>query len=238
MQILLVEDDALLAEGMLTAIRRGGWAVNHVGTGREAIAVCDLEQPGIVILDLGLPDMNGIRVLKHVRQKKLPIQVMILTARDAVDDKVAGLDAGADDYLTKPFNVDELLARLRVLERRLGTADAAEIVIGDIALNTSTHIVHKQGEILPLSRREYMLLKALMENAGSILTRDSLENRLYSWGEEIASNALDVHIHNLRKKVGNDFIQTIRGMGYMVNKIAANKTVDNKTTSANAPGDV
>ena len=231
MQILLVEDDALLAEGMAEAIRRGGWSVNHVGSGREAIAVCDIEQPGIVILDLGLPDMNGIKVLRHIRQKKLPMQVMILTARDAIDDKVAGLDAGADDYLTKPFNVDELLARLRVLERRLGTADSAEIAIGEITLNTSTHIALRGGEALPLSRREYMLLKALMENAGSILTRDSLESRLYSWGEEIASNALDVHIHNLRKKVGNDFIQTVRGMGYMISKQQAGKPAETRTSS-------
>jgi len=197
-----------------------------VSSGREAIAVCDIEPPGIVILDLGLPDMNGMKVLRHIRQKKMPMQVMILTARDAIDDKVAGLDAGADDYLTKPFNVDELLARLRVLERRLGTSDSAEIVIGDIALNTSSHIVLRGGEVLPLSRREYMLLKALMENAGSILTRDALENRLYSWGEEIASNALDVHIHNLRKKIGNEFIQTVRGMGYMVSKSPAGKPAD------------
>lgn len=228
MQILVVEDDELLANGMLTAIRRGGWAVDRVGTGREAIAVCDIEHPGIVVLDLGLPDMDGLRVLKHIRHKKLPIQTMILTARDAVDDKVAGLDAGADDYLTKPFNVDELLARLRVLERRLGTADAAEIVLGDITLNTSTNTVSKNLEPLPLSRREYMLLKALMENAGSILTRESLESRLYSWGEEIASNALDVHIHNLRKKIGNDLIQTIRGMGYMVNKATVAKNPGRK----------
>mgnify|MGYP001568362752 CR=1 FL=1 len=228
MQILLVEDDALLAEGMLAAIRRGGWSVNHVSTGREAMAVCDLERPGVVVLDLGLPDMDGIRVLRHIRQKKLSMQVMLLTARDSIDDKVAGLDAGADDYITKPFEVDELLARLRVLERRLGSADAAEILIGDIVLNTSTHIVHKQSEVLPLSRREYMLLKALMENAGSILTRDSLENKLYSWGEEIASNALDVHIHNLRKKVGNEFIQTIRGMGYMVSKPASRTRTEKK----------
>jgi len=228
MRILVVEDDELLAEGMLTAIRRGGWAVDRVGTGREAIAVCDIEHPGIVILDRGLPDMDGLRVLKHIRQKKLPIQAMILTARDAIDDKVAGLDAGADDYLTKPFSVDELLARLRVLERRLSTADVAEIVLGDITLNTSTNRVSKNADTLPLSRREYMLLKALMENAGSILTRENLESRLYSWGEEIASNALDVHIHNLRKKIGNDFIQTIRGMGYMVNKATVAKKSENK----------
>jgi len=224
MRILVVEDDELLAEGMLTAIRRGGWAVDRVGSGREAIAVCDIEQPGIIVLDLGLPDMDGLRVLRHIRQKKLPIQTMILTARDAVDDKVAGLDAGADDYLTKPFNVDELLARLRVLERRVGTADTAEITLGDIVLNTSTNQASRNTETLALSRREYMLLKALMENAGSILTRENLESRLYGWGEEIASNALDVHIHNLRKKVGNDFIQTIRGMGYMVNKTSVAKT--------------
>jgi DNA-binding response OmpR family regulator len=228
MRILVVEDDELLAEGMLTAIRRGGWAVDRVATGKEAIAVCDIEHPGIVVLDLGLPDMDGLRVLKHIRHKKFPIQTMILTARDAIDDKVAGLDAGADDYLTKPFDVDELLARLRVLERRLGTADTAEITIGDIILNTSTNRVSRCAETLALSRREYMLLKALMENAGSILTRESLESRLYSWGEEIASNALDVHIHNLRKKVGNEFIQTIRGMGYMVNKASAKKTLDQK----------
>jgi DNA-binding response OmpR family regulator len=218
MQVLLVEDDTLLAEGIMAAIRRGSWSVDHVSTGREAIVVCDLEQPAIVVLDLGLPDMSGIKVLRHIRQKELPIQVMVLTARDTIDDKVTGLDAGADDYLTKPFSVDELLARLRVLERRQGSAGSAEITINDITLNTATQTVSHNGEILPLSRREYMLLKVLMESAGSIQTRSSLENHLYSWGDEIASNALDVHIHNLRKKVGSDLIQTIRGMGYMITK--------------------
>lgn len=216
MQILLVEDDRLLAEGIVSALTRAGFAVNWLATGKAACAQMVAEPPDIMLLDLGLPDMDGLDVLKIVRQKKLPIQVLILTARDTTHAKVAGLDSGADDYLTKPFAVDELLARLRVLERRLGNASSALITIGSVSLNTAHHETLLDGVELNLSRREYMLLKALMESVGIIQTREGLESKLYSWGDEVASNAIEVHIHNLRKKLPLNFIRTVRGIGYMV----------------------
>lgn len=221
MHILLVEDDQLLAEGMLSALKRAGFAVNWASTGKAACAYALAEPPDILLLDLGLPDMDGLEVLrqiraKHTRDNSWHTQVLILTARDSTDAKVLGLDAGADDYLTKPFALDELLARLRVLERRLGTATSALIQVGPLSLNTAQHQVLLEGEPLNLSRREYMLLKALVENTGVIQTRESLEAKLYSWGDEVASNAIEVHIHHLRKKLPADFIRTIRGVGYMV----------------------
>lgn len=218
MQILLVEDDALLADGIIGALRKGGYSASHVARGGEALHVIHSEKPEIVILDLGLPDMDGMTLLKSLRAANNPVQVLVLTARDAVHEKVSGLDAGADDYLTKPFETSELLARLRVLERRIGSAGSSRISIGNVTLDTSSHAVTVDGRPLNLPKREYMLLKALMERAGAIQTREALENRLYSWGEEIASNAVEVHIHNLRKKLEPGFIQTVRGMGYMVKK--------------------
>ncbi len=216
MQILLVEDDTLLAEGIVGALSRAGFAVNWLETGKAAAAQVVAEPPDILLLDLGLPDMDGIDILKLVRHKKLPTQVLILTARDSTDAKVIGLDSGADDYLTKPFAVDELLARLRVLERRLGNASSSMITIGSLSLNTNQHQVLLDGAELNLSRREYMLLKALVENVGVIQTREGLESKLYSWDDDIASNAVEVHIHNLRKKLPANFIKTLRGIGYMV----------------------
>ena len=216
MQILLVEDDTLLAEGIVGALSRAGFAVNWLETGKAAAAQVVAEPPDILLLDLGLPDMDGIDILKLVRHKKLPTQVLILTARDSTDAKVIGLDSGADDYLTKPFAVDELLARLRVLERRLGNASSSMISIGSLSLNTNQHQVLLDGAELNLSRREYMLLKALVENVGVIQTREGLESKLYSWDDDIASNAVEVHIHNLRKKLPPNFIKTLRGIGYMV----------------------
>lgn len=219
MQILLVEDDSLLADGIVSALKRAGFAVNWLDNGKAACTQVVAEPPDILLLDLGLPDMDGLEVLKRVRQKKLHTQVLILTARDTTTDKVAGLDSGADDYLTKPFALDELLARLRVLERRLGTASSSVITIASVAVNTAQHEASVGGVPLSLSRREYMLLKALMESAGVIQTREGLEAKLYSWGDEVASNAIEVHIHNLRKKLPADFIRTIRGIGYMVPKL-------------------
>lgn len=216
MQILLVEDDELLAEGIVSALVRAGFAVNWLATGKAACTQMVAEPPDIMLLDLGLPDMDGMDVLKLVRQKKLPTQVLILTARDSTNAKVIGLDSGADDYLTKPFELDELLARLRVLERRLGNSSSSLINIGPLSLNTAHHEVLLDGTALVLSRREYMLLKALVEHVGVIQTREGLEAKLYSWGDEVASNAIEVHIHNLRKKLPPNFIRTLRGIGYMV----------------------
>lgn len=216
MQLLLVEDDRPLAAGLQKALQAQGFAVNHVETGKAALHVIDTETPDLVILDLGLPDVDGLSVLKKLRARHAELPVLLLTARDTLDDKILGLDTGADDYLAKPFDMSELLARLRVIERRLAQIKTARIAVGRVSLDTVAQKVFSGDAEVELSRREYMLLKSLMENAGRVQTRAVLESRLYSWGEEVASNALEVHVHHLRRKLGNDFIQTIRGVGYKV----------------------
>ena len=216
MQILLVEDDQPLAKGLQQALQQQGYAVNRLETGRACLHVVETEPPDIIVLDLGLPDMDGLEVLKQIRRKSNGLPVLVLTARETANEKALGLDAGADDYLAKPFDMVELLARLRVLERRLSSVKSTEIRIGDVALDTASQYVTVNGEELELPRKEYMLLKLLMENAGRVQTRTRLENRLYSWDDEVASNALEVHIHHLRKKLGTDFIKTVRGVGYKV----------------------
>ena len=216
MQILLVEDDRALASALQDAQRQQDYAINVVASGEAAVYVINTDPPDLVILDLGLPDIDGIEVLKRVRQKQHDLPILLLTARSQVEDKISGLDSGADDYLAKPFEMEELFARLRVLARRLNTSKTAEIAIAEVRLDINLKTVSLGGKELELSRKEYMLLKSLMENAGRVQTRHTLESRLYSWGEEVASNALEVHIHHLRKKLGSDFIKTIRGVGYKV----------------------
>ncbi|WP_323847427.1 response regulator transcription factor [Microbulbifer magnicolonia] len=214
MRILLIEDDQSLADGIATALRHTGYAVDRAETGAAGISLAQAARPDVIILDLGLPDMDGVDVLKQLRRKSISSSVLILTARDDLPSKIGGLDAGADDYLTKPFAVDELLARLRALERRAGLGLSAEIQVGDVSINLASHEVTRAGESIKLSRREFTLLRALAERPGHILSREQLEDKLYSWGEEVASNTVDVHIHNLRKKIYPEFIQTIRGVGY------------------------
>ncbi len=218
MLILLVEDDQSLAEGLKTALRRESFAVNAVHNGAMAIEAVKTEPPDMVILDLGLPDMDGMVVLNEIRQINTLLPILVLTARDSLNDKVKGLNAGADDYQVKPFEIPELLARLRVFERRLSAVQSEEIHINDITLNISDRMVLKDNTTVDLPRKEYMLLKALMENAGRVQTRERLLSKLYSWGEEIASNSLEVHIHHLRKKLGSDFIKTVHGVGYVIKK--------------------
>jgi two-component system OmpR family response regulator len=216
MRILLVEDDVSLGAGLKDALGREGFVVDLVNSGRLAIAAVQADAPDIMVLDLGLPDMDGLAVLSAVRRREQHIPVMVLTARSELDDKITGLDSGADDYLAKPFDMKELAARLRVFERRLSTASTSKIVIGEVELDTAAHTVFVTGNRVDLPRREYMLLKTLMESAGKVLTREALETRLYSWGEEVASNALEVHIHHLRKKLPENLIRTVRGIGYTV----------------------
>ncbi|WP_337879364.1 response regulator [Rheinheimera sp.] len=218
MRILLVEDDAALCQALQLALTEQGFVVNAVSTGREAQMVIRTSDCDAVILDLGLPDMDGLEVLKYARQKVSRLPVLVLTARDGVDDRIRGLDLGADDYLVKPFAMAELFARLRVIERRLGTASSALVRVGELSLDSSQQQVFLAEQPLELSRREYMVLKALMESAGRIKTREQLEASLYAWGEEVASNALEVHISNLRKKLPVGFIKTIRGVGYSVSQ--------------------
>lgn len=216
MRILLVEDDVALRDGLHQALTVQGFAVNAVSRGEQALSVVRSGDCDCLILDLGLPDMDGLSVLKQLRQKWPRLPVLILTARDSLDDRISGLDLGADDYLVKPFAAAELFARLRVIERRLGTAATHLVSIAGVELDTSTMQLNINGEQTGLSRREYVLLKELMESAGRVKTREQLEASLYSWGEEVASNALEVHISNLRKKLPADFIRTVRGVGYSI----------------------
>ena len=218
MQLLLVEDDLDLATGLQNALKREGFTVNHVTEGLQAISTVKAEAPDILILDIGLPDIDGLEVLERVRKFNKTLPVLILTARDSLQDKITGLDCGADDYLPKPFETTELFARLRVLERRLSSVQQTEIILGDVSLDISGHCVQISGNDIDMPRHEYMILKALMENAGRVLTRQQLESKIYGWNEEVASNALEVHIHNVRKKLPKDFIKTIRGVGYTVKK--------------------
>ena len=216
MQLLLVEDDDLLGEGVVLALRKAGFSVNRVDSARAALLVIKTDVPDLLILDLGLPDRDGIELLREARAAGFTSPTLILTARDSLEDKIIGLDTGADDYLAKPFEMDELLARLRALERRLTANHSSVIQFGHLSLHTDSHELQIDGQPVDLSRREYMLLKALLENANRIQTREALENKLYSWGEEISSNTVEVHIHHLRKKLPEGTIQTVRGVGYVV----------------------
>lgn len=218
MQILLVEDDHVLARGLEKALESEGFVVNTIGNGNAAILVIKTETPDMVILDIGLPDIDGLTIIEKVRPKFPTLPIILLTARDSIDDKVTGLDKGADDYLTKPFDMSELIARLRVIERRLGTAHSSCITIGNVTMDTNAHFVTVSDERLDLSRREYMLLKTLMENAGKIFSKNQLETKLYSWGEETSSNVIEVYIHHLRKKLHKDFIKNVHGIGYTIRK--------------------
>jgi len=218
MQILLVEDDLSLADSLIIALKREGFTINHVATGKAALLAAKTEPPELVILDLGLPDMDGLAVLKQLHQGKTPLLVLVLTARNTTQDKVSGLNLGADDYLAKPFEMPELLARLRALQRRVATVQTTDITIGPVVLDTLSYGVSVEGNMIEITRREFMLLKALMEYPGQVLSRDKLESRLYSWGEELSSNSIEVHIHNLRKKVPSGFIKNIRGIGYTIRK--------------------
>lgn len=216
MKLLLVEDDITLANNLARALRGEGFSVDHLDRGQPAIDNLATLAPDLVILDLGLPDIDGTQVVRALRKRGVQLPILILTARDSTEDLVNSLDIGADDYLAKPFAMPELLARLRVLGRRVASNQTSTVTIGDVTLDLASHQVLVAAESRPVSRREYMVLKALMENAGRVLTKDALENKLYSWGEEIASNTIEVHISNLRKKLPEAFIQTVRGVGYTV----------------------
>jgi DNA-binding response OmpR family regulator len=217
MQILLVEDDKALADGLLYALSEQGLVVNHLNQGRLAISAVENVMPDMLILDLGLPDMDGIEVLKSVRKLSADLPILLLTARATIEDKVIGLDQGADDYLAKPFDVAELLARIRTFERRASSFKHATLTLGNVTLDPAGHKVYVDGNSISLSRREYMLLKMLLENVDRVQTKDSIETKMYSWGEEVASNTVEVHIHHLRKKLPAGFITTLRGIGYIIN---------------------
>lgn len=216
MRLLLVEDDAMIGTAVRKGLRQGGFTVDWVRDGAAAELAIGNEAYDLALLDLGLPKKQGLEVLKSIRQKGNAVPVLILTARDAVDDRVKGLDAGADDYLAKPFDLKELAARIRALLRRnSGRADPV-IRSGELTLNPATHEVHLRDAPIALSAREFALLEAFLERPGAVLSRVQLEEKLYGWDEEIGSNAVEVYIHALRRKLGADAIKNVRGVGYMV----------------------
>ncbi|MGC3999388.1 MAG: response regulator transcription factor [Anaeromyxobacter sp.] len=216
MRLLLVEDDRMLGDGLQRALRARGWAVDWVQDGEAAEEALRGEPYQLVLLDLGLPRKGGLEVLRGVRARGDGTPVLILTAQDAVPDRVAGLDAGADDYLTKPFDVDELAARVRALHRRSGGRADPVLEVGPLTLDPAARQVRLHGEEVALSAREFALLHALIERPGRPLSRAQLEERVYGWGEEVESNAIEVHVHALRRKLGAERIKTLRGVGYMV----------------------
>jgi len=220
LRVLLVEDDALLGDGVRAGLKLGGYTVDWVRDGEAArLALLDHAYQACV-LDLGLPKRGGLAVLKDLRERGNPLPVLILTARDSSADKIAGLDAGADDYLTKPFDLPELQARLRALLRRAGGTAAPTLEHAGVVLDPASKRVTRDGEAVSLSAREYTLLLDLLRHKNHIRTRAQLEESLYSWGEETGSNTVEVYVHHLRKKLGADFIRTVRGLGYQLGEPA------------------
>jgi two-component system, OmpR family, response regulator QseB len=216
LRILVVEDDRLLGEGLVAALRRHGYTADWVSDGSAAIAALSSEEFDLAVLDLGLPRQDGYSVLSAVRKAGKRLPVLVLTARDQISDRVRGLDLGADDYMVKPFDLTELLARIRALHRRaLGQASNI-LTYGEIRLDAAAHLCTYQGRVIDLPRREFALLRCLLENAGRVLTRDAVVQRVYGWDESLESNALEVHVHHLRKKLYPELIRTIRGVGYLV----------------------
>ncbi len=216
MRLLLVEDDPMIGETVLDVLRAEHFAVDWVKDGVMADTALHSQTYDLVLLDLGLPKRDGLAVLTGMRQRKDATPVLVVTARDAVADRIKGLDAGADDYVLKPYDIDELLARIRALTRRsAGRADPVLEVHG-LRLNPATHEATRDGQPVALSAREWAVLEALMARPGVVFSRAQLEEKLYSWKDDVSSNAVEVYIHGLRKKLGADLIQNVRGLGYVL----------------------
>ena len=216
MRILVVEDDSLLGDAIQSGLRELGNAVDWIRDGVAGDAALSAQSYSAVVLDLGLPRLSGLELLHRIRTRNDRTPVLILTARDGVEDRIKGLDAGADDYLVKPFDMGELGARLRAISRRAAGQAEPVVRLARIELDPAAHSVVFRGQPVELSPREFALLEALMRNAGRVLTRSQLEQALYPWGEEIESNAVEVHIHHLRRKLAPESIQTVRGVGYLM----------------------
>ena len=214
MRLLLIEDDELLASGLQVALRRANYQVEHVRDGAAALAALRDNPFDLAVLDLGLPKLDGTQVLEAVRAGGDALPILILSARDAMRDRILGLDLGADDYLVKPFELDELLARLRVLARRRQGRPVNRIVLGALVLDLESQAATWHGEAVELQRFEFMLLRQMAENPQRVFNRAQLEEALYGWGEGAESNTIDVHVHHLRRKLGPAVIKTIRGVGY------------------------
>jgi two-component system OmpR family response regulator/two-component system response regulator QseB len=216
MRILVVEDDALLGDAIQAGLKQSGYAVDWMRDGVSADQALATEPYAAVVLDLGLPRLAGLDVLRRLRNRHTPIPVLILTAMDTVDDRIKGLDAGADDYLVKPFDMGELAARLRALVRRASGKVELLLQVAGAKLDPAAHRVFHHDQPVDLSPKEFAVLHALMLNAGKVLSRARLEEQLYAWGEEVESNAVEVHIHHLRRKLSPELIETIRGVGYLI----------------------
>jgi two-component system response regulator QseB len=218
MRVLVVEDDRMIAKGLHTALKQDGYAVDGVSDGASAAAALRSSAFDLVLLDLGLPERDGLEVLRELRARGDATPVIIVTARDDVQNRIQGLDAGADDYIIKPFDLDEVAARMRsVLRRAAGRGDPS-IRHRGITLDPVAHTVERGGEPVVLSAHEFSVLEALMQRPGAVLSRAQLEDRLYGWSAGIESNAVEVYVHGLRRKLGNDAIRTLRGVGYFVPK--------------------
>ena len=214
MKLLLAEDDPMIGAGIEQGLRLAGFVVDWVRDGRAAeLALADGHYD-LLLLDLGLPRQDGLALLKRMRQQEEGVPVLIVTARDGVNDRVTGLNLGADDYLVKPFDLDELVARVHALLRRRRGSTQAHLRLGTLLLDPIAREVSLDGRLLHLSAREYSLLYALMEKPGTVLSIPQLETRLYGWGEEVQSNAVEVHLHHLRRKLGPGWIRNVRGVGY------------------------
>ncbi len=218
MRLLLAEDDRMIGESVQRGLRQDGFAVDWVADGRAAELALAEKVHDLVVLDLGLPRKQGIDVLRSMRQRGDLRPVLIVTARDAVTDRVAGLDAGADDYVVKPFELTELAARIRALLRRSAGRAEPIVAYGDIELFPVTREVRQRGEPVTLSPREFAVLEALLARPGALLSRAQLEEKLYGWDQEVESNAVEVHIHSLRRKLGTEAIRNVRGVGWMIPK--------------------
>ena len=220
MRVLLVEDDDLLGDGIQAGLRQDGYAVDWMTSGEAALRALDTASFDLVVLDIGLPGQDGLSVLASLRRKGDPTPVIMLTARDTVADRIKGLDHGADDYLTKPFDLDELSARARALIRRSMGRTAPILAHQQVTLDPASHVVTCAGQTVELPPREFALLRILMEHAGRVVTKAHLQETLYGWEQDVESNALEVHIHHLRKKLAPELIKTVRGVGYMLDKPA------------------
>ena len=216
MRILLAEDDPLLGDGLRAGLRQLGFLVDWVRDGEAAERELRAQPYAAAVLDLGLPLKDGMEVLAALRRDGITLPVLVLTARDALPDRIRGLDVGADDYVIKPVDLNELAARLRALVRRSHGQPQECLVAQDVIVDPAARTVTRGGVPVTLSAREFDLLHALLLNAGRVLSREQLEQHLYSWGQEVESNAIEVHVHHLRRKLGNALIQTVRGVGYML----------------------
>ena len=216
MRILIVEDDPMIGASIRTGLRQDGYTADWARDGNSAELAVATNEYDAILLDLGLPGRSGLELLAQWRRKRNAVPILIITARDSVEDRIAGLDGGADDYLVKPFDLNELAARLRALLRRRSGRATPVIEHGPLQLDPATHEVRLNGNEIRLSGREFALLQALLQVPGVPLSRSQLEDRLYGWEEEIGSNAVEVHIHALRRKIGSELIRNVRGVGYMV----------------------